>query len=103
MNENEYISWFKDTFYKDFTEDSLGRRWIDEITEKLSDLRASRDKWKADAERLYNPHVEWSELTQKFYCIHCYSEQVWLDGKWSNVHTPTCPITLHQLLIEEQK
>jgi len=62
MNENEYISWFKDTFYKDFTEDSLGRRWIDEIAEKLSARTASRDKWKELAEKLFDATLNYYAL-----------------------------------------
>jgi len=66
------------------------------LVSQVYEIIASRDAWKALAERLAGKCEVWVDEEPR--CIHCNG---WMDNKIP--HVPDCPITLHQLLIEEEK
>ena len=67
---------------------------------EVAELRASRDKWKANSMRLAENWMSYSHITKEFYCVHC-SRRIQLDDERDIIHAPDCPITMHEQLIEE--
>ena len=68
-------------------------------------LTSSRDKWKADAMRLAQGYsYDDDEGEDIIQCVHCLAYVQNKNAKSKDIeHFPGCPITLHQLLIEEEK
>ena len=67
---------------------------------EVAELRASRDKWKADAMRLSEMWLEHDQANYRWQCVHCFSSSRDLIAK-PIVHDADCPITMHEQLIEE--
>ena len=70
---------------------------IPQLERECRDLRISRDAWKALAEDMYSRRAMYDARTDRVLCAFCHGIL------FENKHSPDCPITLHQLLIEEEK
>ena len=68
---------------------------METILDDYDEIAKSRNAWKRVAESAMKKWVIEKNAgygKTAFACFYCESEQVYLDGKWSDVHSPDCPI-----------